>query len=171
MQTCGIQSDDSLWCWGDSLVGDNTTNSRTSPVAIMAGTTFKMVEIGSYGRHTCAISIAGDMYCWGQDSSDQLGYGPTTGAKRSPQLVLGGHKWKDVAMTNSATCGIKSDNTLWCWGSNQDGQLGTGATFNSASAAIGDCGNPNKPAGAVIYNETSKSVAYCDGVGWVSILK
>jgi alpha-tubulin suppressor-like RCC1 family protein len=37
--------------------------------------------------------------------------------------------WSEVQLGQSHSCGFKQDKTLWCWGSNRDGQLGTGTSW------------------------------------------
>src|SRR4051812_27821589 len=37
-----------------------------------------------------------------------------------------GHVWTTVDASGNYTCGIRLDHTLWCWGTNEHGQLGLG---------------------------------------------
>ncbi|MBI3071759.1 MAG: hypothetical protein HYY84_06475 [Deltaproteobacteria bacterium] len=134
-QTCAIRSDNnSLWCWGENgsgQVGDGTASTRTVPTPILVGTTWASVSTG--GTHSCAIrSDNNSLWCWGVNSSGQLGDGTFT-LRNVPTNVLPGTTWVGVALGASRTCATRTDttpNSLWCWGGNLNGQLGDGTTTN-----------------------------------------
>jgi alpha-tubulin suppressor-like RCC1 family protein len=50
-------------------------------------------------------------------------------------VQVSGTTWSAVSASGSHTCATKTDNTLWCWGSNDRGQLGTGDLINATSPA------------------------------------
>lgn len=65
----------------------------------------------------------------GNNKNGRLGNGKTSLPKvyaYSPQLVEGGSNWVSVSARGSHSCGIKNDNTAWCWGGNTNGEIGTG---------------------------------------------
>lgn len=76
---CGIDSAGALWCWGNNgayqlglgLPSDPTYNE---PQEVSPGTVFTDVAVGPY--HTCAVEESGGIWCWGSDSTGQLGNGP-----------------------------------------------------------------------------------------------
>lgn len=123
-----IKTDGTLWIWGsnsEGQLGDNTITTRSSPVqTISAGTNWKQVSVGRY--HTAAIKTDGSLWLWGNNFRGQLGDNTTT-RKSSPVLtVSGGFNWKQVnANGEDNTCAIKTDGTLWTWGRNDYGELGT----------------------------------------------
>jgi alpha-tubulin suppressor-like RCC1 family protein len=125
--TAGIKSDGSLWLWGynsSGQLGDNTNTHRSSPIQTISNVnTWWQVSCG--GFHTSAIKNNGSLWLWGLGSSGQLGDN-TTVSKSSPvQTIAGGTTWKQVSCGYHFVAAIKSDNTLWCWGLNDFGQLGT----------------------------------------------
>lgn len=97
------------------------------------------VHIAAGFYHTCAVLAGGDLYCWGRNASRELGLGtnddspvpvkvPTAGAVT--QVALGGESYADAAgakVQAAHTCAVLTDTTVQCWGSNGEGQLGTGS--------------------------------------------
>jgi alpha-tubulin suppressor-like RCC1 family protein len=87
------------------------------------------------GNHTCGIKANNSLWCWGTNKYSDLGIGISGSAPEVPfgtPQKLGG-SWIDVAAGSNHSCGIKTDNTLWCWGRNDEGQLGNGTTNNSST--------------------------------------
>jgi alpha-tubulin suppressor-like RCC1 family protein len=66
--TCGL-SGGRAFCWG-SLLGDGTSNSSKTPVAVSGGRQYSSISVGY--QHTCAVSD-GEVWCWGSNSHGQLG--------------------------------------------------------------------------------------------------
>lgn len=140
--TCGIRSDGALYCWGSNengMLGDGSTSSRDVPAR--TGTASDWTLIASDGTyddalaanqgHTCGIR-GGDLYCWGRDSSGQLGLG-AAGATSTPARVGTASDWTAIAVGADHTCGIRGAGTLWCWGEGHNGRLGTGSTTDQQS--------------------------------------
>ena len=81
--------------------------------------------IAAGGAHTCMIGSGGATYCWGANSSGQLGTGATQGASPTPSTVTGGTRFSSISAGLSHTCAL-SRGTVYCWGNNDHGQLGDG---------------------------------------------
>ncbi|MFM9379366.1 protein kinase domain-containing protein [Gordonia sp. VNK21] len=130
---CAI-ADSYLYCWGmnsDGQLGDGTTSSRTSPTKLETLSSVTDVAM-SYGT-TCAIAST-TAYCWGLNSAGRLGDGTTkdrntpvevTGLTYPASIVTGGS-----SSGNGATCAVRMDRELYCWGSNQFGSVGDGSDKN-----------------------------------------
>ncbi|HEV8357353.1 MAG TPA: hypothetical protein VGQ17_11365 [Gemmatimonadales bacterium] len=116
-------------CWGandQGQLGDSTNAQRTAPVAVAGRISFSAVTAGT--DHTCAVATAtGTAYCWGDNTSGQLGDGSTT-ARNSPVPVAGGHRFIEISAGGNHTCGVTGALEVYCWGENADGQLGDGTT-------------------------------------------
>jgi alpha-tubulin suppressor-like RCC1 family protein len=137
---CGLRDDGALMCWGNSGtlgVGFGNTDPVWAPTRLgtdawsaVAGTTS-----GSQNAAMCGIS-GGKPYCWGDNTKGQLGIGSTVSPQRSPVAVNvpGASTWTEIAIATH-TCAIASDATLWCWGANDVGQLGTGTTSTTPTTA------------------------------------
>ena len=122
--TCGIRGAGSLFCWGansSAQIGDGTTTDRPSPTAV-TGTEWTHVSVGAF--YTCGIR-AGELHCWGENGFGAMGIG-TQPYSLVPIRVGVASDWMTVEAGFNHTCGIRSPGYLYCWGYNQDGQVGDG---------------------------------------------
>lgn len=126
-RTCGIKIDGTLWCWGFTSTGELGLGGLSAasvdlPNQVAPGTTWSQISLGRLA--TCGIDTQHQLWCWGSNTSGQLGVnGPT--AVATPQLV--GGTWSQVSAGSIHACGIDLAGALWCWGSNATGQLGGGS--------------------------------------------
>jgi alpha-tubulin suppressor-like RCC1 family protein len=128
--TAAIKTDGTLWTWGyggSGQLGTNNTTNRSTPVTTFAGgTNWKQVSSGN--RHTAAIKTDGTLWTWGRGSEGQLGTNDTSQRNTPVTTFAGGTNWKQVSSGGYNTTAIKTDGTLWTWGSGSSGQLGTNDT-------------------------------------------
>ena len=124
--TIALKTDGTLWSWGrntNGQLGVNNTGNRFTPVTtLLGGTNWKSIACGSY--HTLALKTDGTLWSWGRNINGQLGVNNTTDRLTPVTTLLGGTNWKSVAGGDSHTVALKTDGTLWNWGSNSYGQLG-----------------------------------------------
>ncbi len=93
---------------------------------------FSQVTTGS--DDTCAVAVDHTAWCWGANHYGQLGSSvniSTESANPRPHQVPGGAVWTSLSASLFSTCGLRLDHTVWCWGSNQWRQLGTGTNAGS----------------------------------------
>ncbi len=111
--------------------------------------------------HTCArkadsssgLKLEGSLWCWGENANGEVGKGDfdiasglnaaTRTRREKPMRVFPANAttvptiWKDFAMGGYHSCAIKGiDNSLWCWGSNSGGQLGTGKAWRASPVLV-----------------------------------
>ncbi|MCA8838190.1 MAG: hypothetical protein K8963_10110, partial [Proteobacteria bacterium] len=126
--TCAIKSSGQLYCWGSNNsgqlgIGNSQNNELNAPTQIGRDTDWSTLSTG--GHHTCAIKSSGQLYCWGDNSFDQLGIGDSDSARlNSPTQVGGRTDWIAVSAGGGHSCAVNNAGRLLCWGSNIDGQLG-----------------------------------------------
>jgi alpha-tubulin suppressor-like RCC1 family protein len=77
--------------------------------------------------HTCAVTVGGDLLCWGGNRGGQLGDG-TLGNRGDPTPVGPAANWRAVGAGSGHTCAVRTDGTLWCWGSSDHAVLGGGSS-------------------------------------------
>ena len=82
-----------------------------------------VVDVAPADEHTCALTGAGDVWCWGDNHAGQLGDG-TRESRMVPRKVRGLSNVRAIAAAGAHTCAIDRADTLSCWGSGSVGQLG-----------------------------------------------
>lgn len=127
---CGLNGSGVVLCWGangSGQLGDGTTTTRRTPVAVsgLSGLTTVAVVAGSY--HSCALIADGSVRCWGGNGHGQLGDGTTTTRLTATTVTgLTGLAVTALAAGDAHTCALISNGSLRCWGSNDWGKLGDG---------------------------------------------
>lgn len=85
------------------------------------------VQVSAGEHHTCAVRAGGNVYCWGSNNHGQLGLAPTQMAQSNRPLKVGGvSNVKQVSAGYLHTCAVDANTAVWCWGANDDAQLGLG---------------------------------------------
>jgi alpha-tubulin suppressor-like RCC1 family protein len=93
------------------------------------GVTFISLGVGS--NHGCGLTSVGAAYCWGINSSGQLGDGTTTqGAVPTAVTMPTGVTFTSLGVGANHSCGLTAAGAYYCWGLNTQGQLGDGTTTN-----------------------------------------
>lgn len=140
LHSCAVLTGGQARCWGlndDGELGDSTTTESLLPVVVQNGAgsdpLTDVVQIATGGGHTCALTGAGHVMCWGRNDRGQLGDGTMAGSplpvsvrNTSGSGILTGVS--AIAVGASYSCAVLSGGEVVCWGSNSFGQLGDGST-------------------------------------------
>ncbi len=148
--TCAVSTDQSLYCWGRDGAGEAGNGEPGEDISLPAQVQYldttlvdnaRSVSVGRY--HTCFISTDDETYCFGWNIHGQAGV-PDVGYPSSAMLVdsLPGPT-RAVSAGYKHSCAVLVDGSIYCWGINDDGQLGTGTDDAGCTPAVddvpGDC--------------------------------
>jgi alpha-tubulin suppressor-like RCC1 family protein len=182
--SCALESG-SVYCWGygdDGSLGDGNWSTSAIPLKVVPANGFEnsnVTEIDLNYEHVCALE-SGSVYCWGYNSYGQLGVG-TTDYEGLPVLVsavdgvFANTNVTDIATGDEHTCAIESG-SVFCWGSNEHGEIGDGGS-SSSEVAVRVADTPPTDGNFVNANVTSVEagwaktcalkggVSYCWGTG------
>jgi alpha-tubulin suppressor-like RCC1 family protein len=135
----GVKSTGTIWGWGNNSfagqLGNGTGIDLWVPTQITTITNWKSVTCG--GGYVLAIKTDGTL--WGSGSNDfsQLGLG-----NGQPNLIntftqIGtAANWKQTAVYDMSSFGIKTDGTLWGWGQNDGAQMGNNSCCSNQTTPI-----------------------------------
>lgn len=131
--TCGLTGAGGAKCWGvntNGRLGDGTNVNRLTAVDV-SGLTTGVIAISPGGDHTCALTSAGGVKCWGLNANGQLGDGTTT--ERLTPTNVSGLTSGVIAIASGIrhTCALTTSGGVKCWGQNAFGQLGNNSTAQS----------------------------------------
>ncbi len=134
---CTVDSAGGVQCWGNNSagqLGDGGLVSRPTPGAVV-GLATGVAQVSAGHFHTCALTTAGAVQCWGDNSLGQLGDGSTL--SRSTAAPVTGLPGRSIAVAAGAffTCALDDAGAVWCWGRNASGELGTASNMNYSTPA------------------------------------
>ncbi|MCL5037450.1 MAG: hypothetical protein M1269_10110 [Chloroflexi bacterium] len=131
-----LKSDGTVWAWGDNRdgeLGDGTYTDKNTPVQVL-NLTGVIAIVGGW-HHSLALKSDGTVWAWGWNEHGQLGDGTggdykNNNDKNTPVQVSNLTGVISIAAGGDHSLALKSDGTLWIWGSNDYGKLGDGTDVN-----------------------------------------
>jgi alpha-tubulin suppressor-like RCC1 family protein len=131
--------DGNLWTWGEAFsgrLGEASFTDKLTPVTTFSGgINWKQLISGS--QHIAAIKTDGTLWIWGESSSGRLGTGNISVDTSTPATTFaGGTDWKQVSAAVQHTAAIKTDGTLWIWGTPTYGKLGDSVLTTTKSTPV-----------------------------------
>ena len=148
---CGIDNSGTggtrgaVWCWGDNTfgqLGNGTNTASATPVRVTAnaavGFNNTQVTAVSVGNTSACALEGGSVFCWGMNSSGQLGNGTTTDSTTAVKVSNNASFTNaNVSMINvgSQTACAINGTVLFCWGSNAQGRLGINVASSTTSSS------------------------------------
>lgn len=132
--TCAVTVAGKVFCWGYNGYGKlgvgGSGGNYLVPTQVNDASNSTFVSVSAGTDHTCAVTDAGRIYCWGSNMYGQLG---SSGVSYTPVAINDGSNSTFVAVAagHEHTCGLADTGKVYCWGRNSHGQLGDGTTNNS----------------------------------------
>lgn len=136
---CALQADGSVLCWGDNSFGqlgngDANFNDQLVPQRVLGLTDAAAMESGAF--FSCARRQTGSIVCWGNNQNGELGNGSAELASATPLTVSGIANAAQLSVGYDHACALMSDQTVQCWGNNDNGQLGNGSTVDAGTPVV-----------------------------------
>ena len=158
--TCALTAAGALVCWGSNwfgALGDGTITDRWTPTPV-AGLESGVVSVAAGTYHTCALTTAGGVLCWG--ALGYAGFGDMPVPDLTPTPVSGFDTGvAGIAAGSYHACLLTTAGGAACWGYNGEGQIGDGTTADRTA-----------PTGVAGFEGRSFSVSDFDGDGVSDIL-
>jgi Regulator of chromosome condensation (RCC1) repeat len=128
---CARKRDATLWCWGNNEkgnLGDGTTTDRAVPVQPRGVRGVSSFAVGE--SHVMAVLADGSVTWWGTTRSDRFRH---IVSRSTPTPVPRLRDAVQVGTRGAHACARVKDGSLWCWGENDDGELGDGTRTDRAT--------------------------------------
>lgn len=129
LHASALKRDGTVWTWGYNLngqLGDGSTYDRSIPTKIQK--LANIVKISSSYAHNLALTGDGKVWSWGDNAHGELGDGTVIQSRTVPVRAAHLEGIVDIEAAELHSFAVKSNGSVWSWGSNTYGQLGNGTT-------------------------------------------
>ncbi|HWB80873.1 MAG TPA: hypothetical protein VG755_38185 [Nannocystaceae bacterium] len=133
---CAVIAGGAVRCWGlgnSGQLGQGAWSSSNYPVTVSGVSTG--IDVAAGGDSSCALRSNGSARCWGGNDWGELGNGDEGDDTNTAVSVGMNPIWLSNAIAIDSgydhSCVAKGNGSIWCWGRNQQGQLGNGSNFDS----------------------------------------
>ena len=137
-RSCAVDASAAAFCWGEDL--------GVTPVEVAGGVRFSEVSAG--GGHFCGLDKQQNAHCWGSNTNGEVGDGSATDRPDPVELALGARDaasdLRDIEAGDKHSCALDESGTAYCWGADDEGQLGNGGS-GASSVPVRVQGLPRPP--------------------------
>lgn len=127
---CVLLKSGSVKCWGEGAWSPDAKATFANPVIS------RVSAISSGDSFACALSIGGIVSCFGRNEQGELGANPDEENHIQPMNVRDLAQATSISSAESHSCAVLRDQSVACWGSNTEGELGRGTTTTQELAAV-----------------------------------
>ncbi|CAN7762141.1 stalk domain-containing protein [Paenibacillus sp. LjRoot56] len=146
-----LKRDGTVWSWGHGNMGQlgNIENINVSPIDIQTNwikydetkpvqvkNLDNVMAVSAGGAHTLALKRDGTVWAWGNNMSGEVGSGDSHSKHSTAVQVIGLSDVIQIAAGINYSLALKKDGTVWAWGLNKDGSLGTGLINEGSFAPV-----------------------------------
>jgi alpha-tubulin suppressor-like RCC1 family protein len=127
--TCAVVRGGGVKCWGGNWsgqLGNGTTIDHSNIPVDVVGLSGGASTVSAGNGHSCVLTMAGGVKCWGSNDYGQLGDGTRTNRNSPVDVVRLPGRISSVSAGYSHTCALTVGGGVKCWGKNYWGQLGDG---------------------------------------------
>jgi alpha-tubulin suppressor-like RCC1 family protein len=160
---CLTTIDRKLFCWGanefwQALGAPGPSDLGATLVPGVQEVVQAAVNSATTTPHSCALTITGEVYCWGSNAAGKLGFHTTdAGSAIAPQKLIG--KWREIAVGFEGSCAIDDEEHIQCWGDN----LGVNESSPTVLLDEGEWGQLSAAAASACAIRKSDRALYCWG--------
>ncbi len=143
LHALALKTDGTIWTWGYDITTDTPFVVIPVPTQVGGDNDWNLISAGA--DHDLAIKNNGTVWSWGRNSNGEMGNGSTSTVQPIPQSTLPAvnSNFLKISGGYNYSMGIKSDGTLWGWGSNGSGNLGIGNNLNQTTPQHVNCSTLN----------------------------
>lgn len=139
IHTCALLTGGEVRCWGGNTygqLGNGATTTSQIPTSVN-GLSSGVIALSVGKEYACAIVTGGAVKCWGANDRGQLGDGTNEDSNVPVDVKAMPHPAVSIAAGTSHACALLDDASIYCWGSNDRGELGDGTlTDQNAPVAV-----------------------------------
>ena len=130
--TCGVTESGKVYCWGlndEGHVGADWVTRGIEEPHLLPGNQF-WVQVSAGHDHSCALTNDGVAWCWGDNVTGHLGSGGNYPRSFEPVRVASSETFTTVVAGYYQSCALAASGQMYCWGRNDQGQIGDGSNDN-----------------------------------------